>query len=378
MTQKKLLQICACVIAGGLVLAAVGFFNGANLNTTFDLNGTKNNRGTPHEIKKENLAAFESIDLSIRDGNIEFIPSDHYGIVINYHGDADRFTCTDESGILTVTDKSIQLVQVQIGFFQNNNDSVKIYLPKDTQMKNLMIKNQFGNFTAANFNSATTNINLSCGTLKLTDAVCGKTDLTLNSGKSDLINIKTDTLKYRNDLGSCNFENVTVSGSEQASIHASSGAITMKNCTGNSIEINDNLGSVTLDGLNASHLKSDLSSGSLKMNSCTIGNLEANSSLGSIDIQQLDSNGVNITCSSGEINLQGALKGSNTVHSNLGSVSVKTTLPQNQYKFKASSDLGKVTVNGSEEGKNITQTGNTENSLEVTTDSGAVTLDFQG
>ncbi len=376
MNQKRLLQICACVIAGGMILAAIGYFTGATLSTTFGLNGTSTSKGVPQEIKKENLSAFESIDLSIQDGNIELIPSDHYGIVINYHGDPDRFACTSENGTLTVTDKSIQLIQVQIGFLQSNNDSVKIYLPKDTQMKNLKIKNQLGDFTAANLNSAATNIDLSCGALKLTDAACGKTDLKLSSGKSDLINVKTDTLKYRNNLGSCNFENVTVSGSEKTTIHASSGDVSMKNCTGNSIEINDNLGSVTLDGVNTSQLKSDLSSGSLKISGCTVGNLEANSSLGSIKAQQLNSNGVDIKCSSGEVDLQGTLKGINIIHSNLGSVSVRTTLPQDQYKFKASSVLGEVTVNGSKVG-NITQTGSAENTLEATTDSGAVKLDFQ-
>jgi DUF4097 and DUF4098 domain-containing protein YvlB len=377
MNQKRLLQICACVIAVGIVLATVGFFTGANLSMTFGMNAVKTSGDAPQEIKKESLAAFESIDLSIRNGDIELIPSDHYGIVINYHGEADRFTCTDENGTLTVTDKNVQPIQIQIGFFQNNNDSVKIYLPKDTQIKNLKIKNRLGNFTAANFTSVVTNIDLSCGGLMLSDAACGKTDLTLSNGKSDLINVKTETLKYQNALGSCNFENVTVSGSEKTTIHASSGAVSMKNCTAGPTEITDSLGSVTLDGLNVPQLKSDLSSGSLKMNGCTVGNLEANNSLGSVDIQQLNSNGVNIKCSSGKIELEGTLKGNNTVYSNLGSVSVKTTLPQDQYKFKASSDLGEVTVNGSREGKNITQTGSAENTLEVTTDSGSVKLDFQ-
>ncbi len=378
MTQKKLLKICGCLMALGLVLAAIGFFTGAQLNLSVGSGGTKPADSTLREIKKENIAAFEAIDMNIDRADIEFVPSDHYGVVINYHGDADQFTCTDENGTLTVSEKNTESVHFGWGIFAESHNTVKVYLPKDTQLKRLNVKNQYGGFTASGFDSADTDIDLSFGGLKLSDASCGKADFTLSNGKSEIRNIKADTMAFRNDLGSSTFENVAVSSSQKATLEASNGSITMKDFTAGSMEISDDLGSVTLEKLTAAELKSKLSNGSLKMNDCKIDHLDAENSLGSIDISHLDSKGANIKNHSGGTNLEGALMGKTTVHSDLGSITVKTSVPQKLYTFKASSNLGSITLNGSREGNSIAQTGNGENSLQLTNSNGSISLDFAG
>jgi hypothetical protein len=378
MTQKKLLKICGCLMALGLVFAAIGFFTGAQLNLSAGSGGTKSADSTLREIKKENLAAFEAIDMNIDKADIEFVPSDHYGLIINYRGDADQFTCTDENGTLTVSEKNAASVQFWWGIFAESHNTVKVYLPKDTQLKRLNVKNQYGGFTASGFDSADTDIDLSLGSLKLSDASCGKADFTLSNGKSDIRNIEADTMAFRNDLASSTFENVTVSSSQKATFEASNGSITMKNFTAGPMEINNDLGSVTLEKLTAAELKSKLDNGSLKMNDCKIGNLDVENSLGNIDISQLDSKGANIKNESGKTSLEGSLMGETTVNSDMGSITVKTSVSQKLYTFKVSSDLGSITLNGSREGNRITQTGNGENSLQLSSSNGGISLDFAG
>lgn len=376
MTQKKLLKICGCLMAVGLFLAAIGFFTGAQLNLSVGSNGAKPADGTLREIKKENIAAFEAIDMNIDKADIEFIPSDHYGAVINYHGDADQFTCTDENGTLTISEKNTELVQFWWDILGGSHNTVKVYLPKDTQLKRLNVKNQNGGFTASGFDSADTHIDLSLGSLKLSDASCGRSEFTLSNGRSDIRNIEADTMEFRNNLGSSTFENVTVSSSQEATFEASNGSITMKNFTAGPTEISNHLGSITLEKLTVAELKSKLDNGSLKINDCKIDNLDAENSLGSIDIRQLDSKGANIKNKSGGTNLEGKLMGKTTIHSDLGSITVKTSASQKLYTFKASTNLGSVTVNGSREGNSITQVGNSENSLDLTSNNGSISLDF--
>jgi DUF4097 and DUF4098 domain-containing protein YvlB len=375
MTQKKLLKICGCLMALGLVLAAIGFFTGAQLNLSAG-SGTKPADSTSREIKKENMAAFEAIDMNINKADIEFVPSDHYGVVINYRGDADQFTCADENGTLTVSEKSTELVHFWWDIPSNSRNTVKVYLPKDTQLKRLNVKNQYGGFTASGLNSADTDIDLSFGSLKLSDASCGKADFTLKNGSSDILNTKSDTMAFHNDLGSSTFDNVTVSSSQEATFEASNGSITMKDFTAGPMEISNHLGSITLEKLTAAELKSKLSNGSLNMDDCKIDNLVAENSLGSIDIRKLDSKGTEIKNSSGRTSLDGTLMGKTTVHSDLGSVIVKTSVEQKLYTFKASSNLGSITLNGSREGNSITQTGSGENSLQLSNNNGSISLDF--
>jgi len=381
MTTKTVWFYSGCAMVLGLVLAVIGFFSGASLtNVTFGKNGFQVADTTPHTINQENLDVFNSMDLDIKDGNVEFVPSDHYGVLITYFGDEDQYSCTEKSGTLIINDKKSQS---DISFFNfgfsplTSQNTVKIYMPKTAVFQNIKIKNSYGDLAAGNFTSNSTDIQLPFGKLSLTNADCGTASFTLGNGESRLQNIKTNSLIFKNSFGRSSFENITVASEGKAKIDAQNGSVSINNFNAGFLELNDSFGGVTLNTLNLSQFKSKIGNGALKIENSSIETSEIEDSFGGIYITGLESNGASIKSGNGKIVLEGALKGKNIIQSNLGGVSVKTSVEQSKCSYNLSSKLGDVKLNGEKIGSNKVQSTDSEISLSISSNNGSVSLDFQ-
>lgn len=382
MKTKKILLISACAMALGLLLAAAGYFNGASLAVNVGgRGGVHITDRTPHTLAQESLSAFDSIDLNIEQGDVEFVPSDHYGVVITYYDSNQQYTSTVTNSTLNITETSgrFPFSLINFGIFtQDLEDTVKIYIPESTQFRNLKIQNQYGDFKAAGFTSHSTNIQLSFGQLDLSDFSCGSTSITLQNGEGNLKNISADSLTYQNDYGDSTFENITVTTDSKSKIEAQNGTVIIKKFNSGDLEINDDYGDVNLDAVTLSKLKSTMGNGSFTINNSTVADSEVKNSYGDINAAGLMSNGASIECQNGTISLSGTLKGNTTVHSDFGDATVRTSLPQEQYSYRISSELGDVTINGEKAARNTSQQVKTGDSITISSSAGSASLNFAG
>lgn len=379
MIAKKIWLFSGCAMAIGLILATAGFFSGAKLDASFGMNGAQISNSTPHTINQEKLNAFDSIQLNVDQGDVEFVSSDHYGAVISYFGKEDKYRCDEKDGTLVITDQSENAGSNWLNFnfmLGTSRNTVKIYLPQGAKLKNLTVKIGNGNFTAGNFTSGSTDIRLPFGKLNLSDADCGDASITLQDGKSSLQRIQAASLIFKNDFGNSSFEDITVSPDAKVKIDLQNGSASVKNFTAGFLELNNSFGNNTLAGLKLSQLKSKIGNGNLKIEDSSIEKSEIKNSFGQINISGLISGGADITSGNGKINIDGTLNGKNVIRSEFGSIAIKTSVPQNQYSYDLSSDDDNITVNGKKMKNTSFMSENSKNSLSISSDNGNISLDF--
>lgn len=365
-------------MAVGILLASIGYFNGANLSLSFGWDDVQTENRTPHTINQDHLSRFDSIVMDINDGKSELIPSDHYGVVIQYYGDNNQFESHVDGSTLNITEKSPDdsPLHMNFGFRSESKNTVKIYYPKDISFQKLNIKSSLGDFSASSFKSDKTEVDLSFGKVKLSDATCGNTIINEKNGDCSLNNISASALVLHNDFGGTALQNITVASNSKSSIIGKNGFIGITNLNGGSLEVNNDFGSVTMKALNLSELKSVMSNGSLCMSGSNIQKSNFENAFGNIQIDTLISNGSNIQCKNGAVSLSGELRGNTTVHSDFGNTEVTTSLQQNQYSYQASSKFGSVKINGNKVDGTAVQASESKNTFNVSSSNGDVSLRF--
>lgn len=379
MKTKMITQICACAMAVGLILAAIGFFSGADLSVTFGADGAQMTKAVPHTIKKDSLSAFQAIDLQLWQSNVEIIPSDRYGVEINYYGDEDDFNCDVSNDTLSITEHGRQDFgfHMDFGFIQNKTtNTVKVYLPKETALQKLTVKDDLGNLKASDLKSQSTQLNLSFGKLELSDSDLGDASITLQNGSCKVNNLKMSACKVKNDFGSTTMEDITVSGTNKTTIESGNGKVSVNKFTGESLEVNDHFGSVSLTGVNLAALKSVLGNGTIQIENSTIKSSKIENSFGNVEATGLTSDGADVKCKNGKISLSGTIRGITTVHSDFGEAGVNTTLAKNQCAYNVSTSFGDAKVDGTSYKSSVVQTGDSSNVLTISSQNGSAILNF--
>ena len=377
---KKLLRLSGCAMALGLVLAAAAYFGGAKISgVTFGPDGAHVADGTLQTLTKEFPERFQSIDLDIESGDVEFVFSDHFGAEIeSCYG--ERFSCSVTDGTLQITDTSASNGTVWMNFnfdFSTwKQNTVKILLPENVSLKTVKMRIGDGNADLSGFSSESTDIQDRYGNLRISDASCGAASFKLNSGSGTFQKVQANTLTYQNDYGKSVFENISVSDPQKAVISAGSGGISVKGFTASSLNLTDSYGEIDLNGLTLSNLTCSAGDGGTKITDSSVGSSNLESAYGNIDVSGLDSEGLTVNGKDGNITLAGALKGKTDVHSDYGSIGIKTTLKQEQYTFGLSTEYGSVTVDGKKLNGALTQTGTAKNELNVFGKDGNVSVEF--
>lgn len=375
---RKLLYASGCAMALGLILSAAAYFGGAKISgVTFGPDGAQVADGEPQTLTREFLEGFRSIDLGVESGNVEFVPSDHFGAEITSYG-GDQFSCSVSDGTLKISDASSprRIVWMNFDFGPQKQNTVRILIPENASLKELKLRLENGGADLSGFSSENTDIQDQYGSLRISDASCGAVSIKLESGSGTLQNVRADTLTYHDDYGNSSFENVSVSDPQAAVISAENGGISVSGFSAGSLSLKDSYGKVKLSGLKLSRLTCVTEDGGMNISDSTVETSDLRSSYGGIEVSGLVSDGLTVKNQNGKISLAGTLKGKNDVHSDYGNIDVKTSLPQERYSLGLSTEYGSVTVGGKKLDGALLQTGKAENELTVSAKNGSVSVDF--
>jgi DUF4097 and DUF4098 domain-containing protein YvlB len=362
----------------GLLLCAIGFFNGGAKAVTVNQKGVHLLNNTLQNLTELNLSPFDSIDFDIKNANIDFIPSSTYGIEMCYYGDTIKPSYTLVNNTLKITDEKDNLfsfVNMDFGFLKKTN-TIKVYLPANVALKTVTIKDLSGDLKLDGFSAKTTDINASFGNLEMNEVVSDALTLTVGNGSGTIKNTTTNKLLYTNSFGNSTLENINAQTTQNAEITAKSGDITIKNFNASALVVNNSFGDITMDHITVTQLTSLIKIGDYKVRNSTIGKTDVNSQFGKIDAEDVTTTQLNAKCNSGDMKLRGTFGGNTIIESEFGKVDFSTAQKETQYSYDLSAKFGDIKVNGDKAATKNKQNSGAENTLKISNSSGDIDVRF--
>ncbi|MFJ7734813.1 DUF4097 family beta strand repeat-containing protein [Lysinibacillus sp. NPDC097287] len=183
MTSLK--QIAGSMIVIGIVLAIIGYTSGGKWSLTINNSGIHVPNEQSFVTNSNELDAFTSINIDNQHVDVEILPSDSYSIEVSSFETTD-ITYEVKGGTLTVDAKNAKNNGITIGFTSFKTPTIKIYVPKDTQLSNISLDSSFGDVNLEHLNFQQLNLIVRHGDLSMENIVAGHTEITQSFGDMSL------------------------------------------------------------------------------------------------------------------------------------------------------------------------------------------------
>jgi len=245
---KNIWKIAGAAILLGLVLIILGLIMGASRHIYADNTGIHvvDTKGSA-EIKDLNLKKFTDIDIDVDIYSIEFIESDNYGIEIFYHEVKNKpdYSLVGEKLKISETFKNgWMFFNVDFNFISHNDQFIKIYLPKNAILNDVVIKSDIGSVNIGKFTSKSVNIKNNIGNVSINDAKIDEFEAALDTGILTLENCEILKGKIKSGIGSVKG---TLIKSSNLKITCATGSIDLKGDFQGNTELSNNIGSIKLE-----------------------------------------------------------------------------------------------------------------------------------
>lgn len=358
---KGIAITAAAMVAVGLLLAGAGYAAGGNQPISIDKTGVHVGKGWGNGSKadgpitrsgklesfEEELAPFNSIKTDMNLYPVELIAGDKYAIEGVYDTGYGKPEYSIEDGVLVVQERNGSFfnkgIDLSIHIGGSDSDSgrgsivgVKIYYPKDSELKEVRIKAAMADMSFDGITADTVEFNNGLGRLELSNISANKIKAFVGSGDCSLSGVKGDFLDVTNNLGETSLKNVEV----------------------NQLEAKALSGDLFLSGVTTEQ-------GVLKL------------SLGMLTAENLNTKGLKVENKSGDIDLSGILLGDTDITSNLGTVSVSLGAAESQFNYDLKTSLGEVTLGDNESSGSIQAKNGATNNLKVVANLGDIEVEFE-
>jgi Uncharacterized conserved protein len=344
--MKLIYKIIITMVILGIMLITMGLLFGAKLwvyinETGIHVEDTKNNMNQ-HKIEEFNLDIFEKVHIDVSYANIEIIKSDNFGIEILYYEGNPEILWSLENETLKIQDKKKEnFYFMNFNFFSIFNwesDYIKIYIPENVELSDVLIETSGGNVTICDYISQKTTINNSYGNVKIANIESEKLEVKLSSGNFKAENVITNDFDLKNSYGNGIFSNVE-----------------------------------------ANELNIDMSSGNINLKQIEVKNLNIKNSYGNITGEDLVVFDSDIKTSSGDIKLSGDFLGKNKIKTSYGNIILNAAGIKEEYKLNLSTSYGNVKIDGVRNEENSLLSNETLNGkiLEVEASSGNIEVNFK-
>lgn len=256
--NKGLVRISGALLAAGLALAIAGWAMGGQTTMEVDVAGYRINVGMNGVYSKDggwvgrnetvsvqdNLAAFDKLDVDVSLGDVDIVPSDHFGLELSWHGKNYELHFTNENGTLKVWSTSIPNIGINLDF--NYGGKVIVYIPEGTRLADATVHTAMGDMDLSGFHADQLDVRANMGSVSLTNAVIGGGVLDLDMGDLDVSTVNADSLELTLSMG--RLECYDISTTKE---------LTMKN----------SMGDIEVQGSLAGRTKADASMGDVSISS---------------------------------------------------------------------------------------------------------------
>lgn len=372
---KRLLKYSLCIIVVGLILVVAGFSMGAKFGIIRESSGYRIYNSEDKVIKNEEIAPFKSIEINASFDNIDIIKSDKYAIELEYSKAQNNIDyIVSEDGKLVIKEEMEESMKVSIGYTYSPS-YIKVYVPSDINLETIAIKSSNTDLTINNIIANEFLIDCKYGTLNISDLQGEKIDINTNNNKVVMENIITKSLLVKNDYGNINAENINT---DNFDIYMNNGDIKINNLKAKSNTIFKNkYGSVEIKNSEFNILNNSMDNGKLDIENVTVVDSNIDNKYGGINLYNFISNDLKIEASNSDIKVDGELKGNTNIISKYGDIKVKTNLSKDLYNYGISCDYGDIKIDGDNFEENIENNSNQENSINVDSNNGDITIDFK-
>lgn len=264
------LIVAGVLIGTGIIMIAVSGMNGGMSAMCWDKQEHRivayNQEEMQRTQNKIKIEAFDSIQISSWDANVELIPSDDYYIEYCVSAPEDFNYSIIDGKLVFAEDNSRYLYLSWGDLFDsaeiNGDRYVKVYYPSDADMYVVDIDLDMGSVSIDSLNIGSADIDLDMGTLVIKNSYIG-------------------SMKAELDMGSLDMENVTVSGAINAELDMGSANLMMvgKDNNGESIKygykLETDMGNVSVNGGKYDSGHTAYLDGNVMINiSCDMGDIE--------------------------------------------------------------------------------------------------------
>jgi len=142
-----------------------------------------------------------------------------------------------------------------------------------------------------------------------------------------------------------------------------------------SVKVQNDLGDLKINSLRAKTLNVGLDLGSITLDQVEADLLIANLDAGDMKAKNLTTKGMDAELNLGSMNIQGAIYGRTNATLDLGDCTITTSVPKNQYTIMTSIDLGSCQIDGNS--SSSLENSNAENRMELNCDMGSIEVNFE-
>lgn len=239
--MKKSVIILSVAALAGVAAIAVGLALGAQTQFYVDKTGFHTaGKSTAETIREMDAEPFGDIEIDVGSSNIEILEADRYGYEVDCQN-TNKMVCVNKDGRLAITQEGgFSLFRFNFSF---KSSSIKVYIPRDTQLGNVSIADSSGNVVLKG---------LSCANLAVK----------ATSGRTELFDTAADTI----------------------TVEKSSGGIGLDNCAAPRFDLSLTSGSLKAGNIDSGQMKLKLTSGSAKIEGKLTGETEISVISGNVDL----------------------------------------------------------------------------------------------
>lgn len=296
-------------------------------------------------LDKTEVPSITRIEIHTRIADVEFIQADSFAVEINYLYWDREPDYELKDGELYFDDSDSFPESYSINF--NLHNTIRVYLPKDSAMEYVSIKNASGDVDITGFVTEDLDVTVSYGNFTMQEAGASDADITLSSGTSKISDFNAGTLDFINSYGNARFTNINSvnfslpggSAAEEVKISMSSGSVDIDGMYAQDVDIRNSYGDVTCDRIQADTAEFNLSSGDLLLKHGSIERTE--------------------------------------VKNSYGDVTMRLPGPASDYALDLDTSYGKLKVDGDNYEEHVERSGNGSKSIKANLSSGDVIVDFE-
>lgn len=297
---KKYFAVTAMILTASSLFTGCGFSYSVSSGSHSD-NGSFSIFGGGTNVLKKSDAKELKVEKSVVDpitniqihtsiAQVELIEADNYYVEIDYLYWEDEPEYTLEDGKLFFDDSDAFPNSYSINF--NLDNTIKIYLPKDSDLDRILIENSSGDVDLAGFVTDNLKVTVSYGDLTIKNAGAAESDITLSAGKSKISDFQVGELDFTNSYGNAVFTNINtgepllpLNENEQSlNITLSSGDVDIEGLKTDTIDVSNSYGDINCTDIIANDFEMDLSSGDLDVSKADLKDIDINNSYGNVTL----------------------------------------------------------------------------------------------